>query len=183
MFPPPKEVFGTKVCDADGNPLVVYHGTTASFERFSIDYLLSAGLHFGCCEQANYRIFGLKNARIFPVYLNIRELLDFSGSDLGWERPATTAYALVQCGILTIDQAKVAGLKETDTLQTSWLIDVSEPEAREQNGKLATMIASKGYDGIRYSNMNEPKDGTKRDAYVVFNTKNIFSAFTGRCLG
>jgi hypothetical protein len=89
----------------------------------------------------------------------------------------------VECGILTVDQAKVTGLKETDTLQTSWLIDVSEAEAREQNGKLATMIAAKGYDGIRYSNLNEPKDGRKRDAYVVFNTKDIFSAFTGRCLG
>lgn len=183
MCPPPKAVVGTKVCDADGCPLVVYHGTTACFERFSAEYLLSTGLHFGCPEQANFRVLGLEGARIFPVYLKISEWLDMSGSDLGWEKPATTAYALVQQGIVTLDEVKFTGLKETDTLPTSCRIEVNDEQNREQNRTLTKLIASKGYDGIRYSNMNEPKDGKKRDAYAVFDPTNIFSAVTGRCLG
>jgi len=94
MIPPPSAVSGTKVCDGDENPLVVYHGTTASFDTFSMEYLLSVALHFGCREQANDRIAGLENGRIFPVYLNIQKLLNMTGSDLGWEHPPTTAYAL-----------------------------------------------------------------------------------------
>ena len=54
---------------------------------------------------------------------------------------------------------------------------------REQNRQLVAMMAAKGYDGIRYSNMHEPDDGIKRDAYIIFDPKNIFSALTGQCLG
>ena len=88
MITPPNEVLGTKVCDDHGHPLVVYHGTTISFDRFSMEYLLSVGLHFGCREQANWRIKDRDGARIFPVYLNIRELLNLAGDDLGWQTPS-----------------------------------------------------------------------------------------------
>ena len=68
MCPPREKCFETKVCDADGNPIVAYHGTTKSFERFLADYPLSVGLHFGSCEQANFRVRGRNTPVFFWIF-------------------------------------------------------------------------------------------------------------------
>ena len=148
-----------------------------------MEYLLSAGVHFGCREQANYRIKDRDGARIFPVYLNIQKPLNLTGSDFGWEHPPTTAYTLKQERILTADETNFTGLTEQDTLQTAWKIVLNETEIREQNAKLNTILADKSFDGIFYSNANEPPDGRKRDAYMIFDSSQIFSAVTGQRLG
>ena len=61
---------GTKILDAEGKPLVVYHGTDDVFDTFNPKLTRDIGSHFGAQEQAVK--FG-KN--IMPVYLNIRNPL------------------------------------------------------------------------------------------------------------
>ena len=73
----------------------------------------------------------------------------------------------MQKGILTADEANFTGLTEQDTLQTAWRIKLNETEMREQNAKLNAILADKDFDGILYSNKNEPPGG-RSDAYMIF---------------
>jgi hypothetical protein len=199
MIPPPREVLATKVCDSSGEPLVVYHGTCRTFTTFSSEYLLSVGTHFGCLEQANYRIgfydiqyFGAKTqytcdmqgCRIIPAYLIIKKLIDLRGHDFGWERPAATAYLLTQSGLISAEEASACtGLKETDTLPTAWWIETTPDQMKNQYAALTDILSAKGFDGILYANTNEPRDKKQRDAYLVFRPQQIYSALTGQCVG
>jgi len=89
-----KKWFGdSKVVDENGNPLVVYHGTTEDFDEFK------PYSHFGNAEAANNRIDRPSVARqpkhILPVYLSIQNparLDDAAASDparlmAAWDTP------------------------------------------------------------------------------------------------
>ena len=56
----------SKVVDDNGEPLVVYHGTSAEFTTFKKGR--DSGMHFGTLEQATNR----SSRNIMPVFLNIR---------------------------------------------------------------------------------------------------------------
>jgi hypothetical protein len=65
--------FGNSVVvDESGHPLIVYHGTTATFDRFD-DRQVVAGFHFGSAAQANMRVAGQEGRRIMPVFLSIQK--------------------------------------------------------------------------------------------------------------
>lgn len=77
-----KNWFGeSKVVDAEGKPLVVYHGTTKDFDEFSVTS--DIGFHFGNIEQADAFTrsrFGVKGgANIKPVFLQLKRpmVIDF----------------------------------------------------------------------------------------------------------
>ena len=94
----------SKVVDADGKPLRVYHGTSVNkdflaFKRRPGD----VGIHFGTTGQANDRVSYLtskqgaqehpdKRPRTFPVYLSIQNPLRLT--DLGTWRGDNLFYAL-----------------------------------------------------------------------------------------
>src|SRR5947209_2361520 len=107
MCSPPPQVSKTQVCNSKGDPVVVFHGTTHNFDRFSNDELYSLGNHFGCPDQANHFANGV-GGRIFPVYLQVKSIIDFGSSDLGWGRPRCTAYFLVQHHLIAPEQAKLS---------------------------------------------------------------------------
>lgn len=66
-----KRWFGdSKVVDAEGKPLVVYHGTSADFSVFDTAQSRDIGLHFGTQEQASR--FG---NTMMPVYLSLQNPL------------------------------------------------------------------------------------------------------------
>ena len=87
-----KRWFGaSKVVDAEGNPLVVYHGTSATFDTFDVKESFDGGFHFGTAEAATNRIAdgaGLDPSgwrhelsvypNIMPVYLSIQRPLRLS---------------------------------------------------------------------------------------------------------
>lgn len=52
---------GSKVVDAEGRPLVVYHGTTSAITEFD-DREVVAGFHFGTPAQAGMRVAGYRIA-------------------------------------------------------------------------------------------------------------------------
>ena len=56
----------SKVVDENGEPLVVYHGTSAEFTTFKKGR--DSGMHFGTLEQATNR----SSRYVMPVFLNIR---------------------------------------------------------------------------------------------------------------
>jgi hypothetical protein len=84
-----KRFFGNStVVDANGNPMVVYHGTRAGerFTEFDIDKG-ELGAHFGPSGQANSALgTGMPDSRVIPAYLNISNPVRFK--DMGTWAPS-----------------------------------------------------------------------------------------------
>lgn len=77
-----KRWFGdSKVVDANGEPLVVYHGTTADFsvfDRIKATFgRYGAGFYFGSANTASNRA-DVEGGSVMPVYLNISNPAPFS---------------------------------------------------------------------------------------------------------
>lgn len=171
-----KNWFGdSKVVDAEGKPLVVYHGTYANFDQFDPKLSRDIGIHFGTIGQAQK--FG---DRLLPVYLTIKNPIrvedNFSRENgLG---------AFLEDIYYEID----ATSKETDKLrelaaavERKWSDDRDADNTSikefKQFWKLALKILTRsGYDGIVYRNRVEG-DG---DSYVVFDPSQIKSAIGNR---
>lgn len=130
----------SKVVDASGAPLVLYHSSTADFERFKRSPK-DLGMHFGTAGQALDR-FLLKQHRdpygvalgraapcTLPVYLSIARPLRLP--DLGdWERDTVVGHLP--------DEFTIAELVKACT-----------------HAQLRDLIRSHGYDGIVYTNERE----------------------------
>jgi hypothetical protein len=153
-------------------PLLLYHGTPYFFENFQDSRLTSLGLHFGCREQADWRVRHFREKRIIHSYLRTAQVLDIRGQgDPGWENAAMTWVHLHLStlgrgpkGISAADLAHV-GL-ETDMMAATRSRASKEENARLNNA-LRTLLRQKGYGVVLYSNHNEPRDGIARDAYCV----------------
>ena len=153
----------TKVKDAEGLPLIVYHGTNASFDAFSDSQLQSLGFHCGDIVQANHFAGTDPGARVVPVFLLIRNLIDIRPNDAGFLRPKQTAICLYISDLLTFVEA--ASIIDSNTLS---LVAHSELESQEirqrRNRQITAVLGAKGFDGILYNNRQEPGDGVGRDA-------------------
>ena len=154
----------SKVVDADGKPLVVYHSTAVD-EDFSVFHPNS---HFGTAEQANDRVGEQQDGRLIPVYLSItnpvrmKDYQEWGDGDFWHDRLKDGT--LTQIQVDAID-AKVKDWfsKRDDTIPiettTSWV---------------TTELQRNGYDGIVYSNEFEGSD--KADSYIAFSPTQIKSA-------
>jgi N12 class adenine-specific DNA methylase len=134
---------GSRVVDAKGRPLVLYHGTDQDFDAF--ERTDDIGFHFGTREAAADRLeaygtHGHPPKHVMPVYLRIRNPLRLP--DLGMWEPENVAVALVKAGI--IDQK---------TADRTEIVD------REQ---VREWLAAKGYDAIVYANTVEGSRAVKR---------------------
>lgn len=71
----------SKVVDASGQPLVVYHGTSKNFDTFKLPGRAGSGGNaiFFATEPstANYFTHGAKNARVIPAYIRMENPFDF----------------------------------------------------------------------------------------------------------
>lgn len=129
----------SKVVDEKGEPLVVYHGTTArgGFDIFHVDN--DMGAHFGSADQAFDKSGTL--GHIFPVYLSIKNPLRVR--DSGRFNVFEMADDLFHRGIV--------GQKEFDRIRA---IAEKRP-SRAADVELKRLLQSKGYDGLVYLNRNE----------------------------
>jgi len=153
-----KEWFGnSKVVDADGRPLVVYHGTLSKdFDVFRTNSTKEGGAHFGTAEQANARIDSAapllspdqKPSRIIPVFLRIENPLRLT--DEGYWTQSRIAMGALEAGVLTRDEA-TAVFDGYDTAQNA--------------------LATKGIDGIVYANAAEGEG----DSWIAFEPTQIKS--------
>jgi hypothetical protein len=136
----------SKVVDADGNPLVVYHGTNAlEFSRFK-RRLGDIGIHFGTIGQAEdraaYRDEYMKDhsessngLRLIPVFLSIQNPLRLP--DMGAWNADKLDYKLAD---MFYDAKEIIGRARTANAKTAACRDVIERH---------------GYDGVVYKNEGE----------------------------
>lgn len=82
----------SKVVDADGKPLVVYHGTNADFNEFN------PLQHFGTIRAAGDRLESTagQSESVMPVYLRAKKILDVE--DNGLQTPLEIAIAAKKAG-------------------------------------------------------------------------------------
>ena len=70
-----KRWFGdSKAVDADGNPLVVYHGTHSSFTEFKPNDALGGGMFFSPSPEEAGAFTGATGSNIMPVYLSAQKV-------------------------------------------------------------------------------------------------------------
>jgi hypothetical protein len=170
-----KRWFGdSKVVDGEGKPLVVYHGTNKSFDKFKVDSEL--GAHFGTLEQANSIAKWKSDAVMMPAYLSIKNPLRLQ--DVGGFANSDVFPQLKELGLLPADW--------------KFAYPMSVSAARDA-------IIAAGYDGVVYLNRHEvenfPEDKSvrrmsdaealeilpdARDSFIAFRPEQIKSAIGNR---
>lgn len=206
--------------DDKGKPMVVYHGTKAPNDFSKFDRTSDIGYHFGTQDQAQserfvgynaqqgeppadyYEAEGSRNARVYPVYLDIRNPLIMP--DLGlWpanqtvnvlrnlasDDAATWArrYARAETDDGTpVSERMIKAFKpipetvvediinELDTYDgNNW----EQTQARQINVKYMEIIrkhlANAGYDGIVY--VNEAEGDKEAPSYIAFSPHQVKS--------
>lgn len=144
----------SKVVDAVGKPLVVFHGTERDFSEFNTS---RAGSHFGTAEQANSR--NSNRGQVLSVYLSIQSPARLP--DLNTWSSLSVARALVEGGYIGLgDLQKIEGILDTGKGGVvAWI-------------ELKTILKTYGYDGIVYANKQEGEG----DSYIAFSSLQIKSA-------
>lgn len=145
------------VVDADGKPLVVYHGTAAvdDFSEFA-PMADNLGSHFGTSVHASVRREGAGSHRVIPVYLKIKNLLRLND-------PETNLWA----NAIVAEQLIVKGLLEKEQWD-----ELSDYAPDERGLELIDAIEEAGYDGVVYANEREGYG----DSYIIFDPTTIKSA-------
>jgi phospholipid N-methyltransferase len=191
-----KAWFGdSKVVDENGDPLVVYHGTTNRFNEFDKTKTMDIGIHFGTKEQAN-DFATKKGGHVFPVYLSVKNMLelDFDPTVVdgdqfmyrGFRYYEDTLNRIIEemgmggSGNMNVDKALVLA-EEADTFTE----EASASEDDRLDGldeltipfwrALQDVMEEAGYDGYQYENQLEGDGGV---SYSVFSPTQIKSAIS-----
>jgi hypothetical protein len=163
-----KAWFGdSKVVDENGKPLVVYHGTGATFDTFDTTGGNDLGSHFGTAAQAS-DFTHQEGGQIKPMYLKIASPLRLR--DLGrWGFDE-----------LKPELAKL-GITVEDSPYRPETADSGENYRRKfqrQQENISKALKSAGYDGIVYRNENE--GGDNANSYIIFEPMQAKSATGNR---
>lgn len=130
MKPAFTQWFGdSKVVHAEGEPLVVFHGTRNSFTTFDEDAIAHFGFHFGTKTQAQK--FG---EQLMACHLAIKNPIRLP--DLGMWDFENLARNLDSRGL---------GIINGSDYERAWACN-------DQNAELRKILLEKGYDGIVYRN-------------------------------
>lgn len=189
--------FGSsKIVDANGNPMIKYHGTVADFNEFTKGDI---GYHVGTESQANYRLKSLNivrggkpgqteaGANIMPLYVKAENPLRMS--DVGeWENPI----AIYEEEKELFDELSIKAGYEEGELEGQMndaaeaLDDLPDDQSFKDDtleGKVAMemlvdIIKRNGYDSIVYENYGEiaAGDNNYEDSYIVFDGNQLKSA-------
>lgn len=81
----------SKVVDADGKPLIVYHGTTENFSAFDPDRTIEGGFFFST-DQSEASRFG----DVMPVYLSLSNPLEVDGKTIPVEHELEDIEAIIR---------------------------------------------------------------------------------------
>lgn len=174
-----KRWFGdSKVVDADGKPLVVYHGTNKDVGEFSADSRSTKtgnpnaqlGFFFSpsAAEASRYaKDWGREGGNVMPVYLSIRKPYEMSFKEFddmamaGWRAmqsdPNYDPNEVIKVGDLEGQKRAAAEVRKFEQI------------AREQAAARREELIAQGYDGI----VVRMKAG---DEYIAFDPTQIKSA-------
>ena len=134
----------SKIRDDQGNLLVVYHGTNASFSVFEKGDI---GYHFGTNKQAQEIIDRRGGGHIDQYYLNIKKYLYFSGDPGTWG------------GVYLFDEFMNLVDDDLIDLPSEVLEKLINCEDLNNFGNLfKNTLIENGYDGIVYRNTFEAHD-------------------------
>ena len=188
---------GSKVTGLNGEPLVVFHGSSAIFDIAEIRILS----HFGTCEAAHCRLREGGNHLLFPVYLNIRnplEIMDMNiHSGLEFKKLFTKenyrgADNTANCKIMSPAEIRYCfGHRHTDrfgpekpTIKEFFKrfskasppqIQMPSPISDGWEHRMIKTLQAKGYDGFTYSNQVEDR---KSLSFIIFNAAQILPAIS-----
>ena len=138
-----------------------YHGTRSNFNifRYNPDDI---GFHFGDKKTARERVGRGKGATVMPVYLNIKNALNFD-EDLGaWDGEYICKYMLAH-NLITADEAK-------EILITP---GGYQRDSREKTRRMRQVLRDKGFNTITYPNWYESDGST---SYIMLDQRDIKSA-------
>jgi hypothetical protein len=154
----------SKVVDADGRPMICYHGTFNNFDEFQ------SGSHFGDLKAANTRIDNVRSGGssrftnhlggIIPVYLRIQNplrIVDNAG--------LTDGFDLVTAALT----AQAISKEESEDCERN-----SAPVVAKR--RLFNLLSKKGYDGMVYKNTVEGN----ADSWIVFYPSQVKSIYNQR---
>lgn len=139
-----------------GQLIPVYHSTNAVFDNFEKGDI---GFHFGSYSQALKRAEDnrFNNPIFVKAYLNIKNPLEVDADFYGWNA-FQIGQKLSQMGIITQEE----GLSYSKQ---------NNSDVNDSNKKLVSLLKSKGYDGIVYSNT---KESLNSKSYIAFDNAQIF---------
>jgi len=127
----------SKVLDENGEPLVVYHGTTKDFNVFKSGEF---GSHFGNKSQAEFVIWRNKY--------------------LGWDNRLISAYLNIRNPLMMVDRARWQTSNILRSLSRDGIIDKSDYDKEKyvDDETAKSLLKEKyGFDGISYYNKVEGK--------------------------
>lgn len=153
-----RELSDTKIKDAKGRLLAVYHATASDFDVFDKG---DVGFHFGTAEQAQMRanVKQIDNPRYIRAYLNVKNPIYSPRDTMGWHA-AATALNLWSLNILT----------DSETTEIKELAQKNNDEYHSDAAvRLREILMEKGYDGIIYPNGHEGEGWS----YIVFRDDQI----------
>lgn len=152
-----KHWFGdSKVVDADGKPLVVYHGTNRNISEFNTDPENTVERkRIGAYFTANPRFAGMYGDNVMSVYLSIKNPLDITGMDA---KEAIDALPVSE----RLKKEMRAAFRGSEYSQYG-LIETAQRDGVRQ------ALEADGYDGVKYT------EGYA-DAFIVFHPEQIKSA-------
>lgn len=177
----------SKVVDANGNPMIVYHGTHFGFEFDTFDTLNNSkdlGSHFGTDVQANARLFPrpdfpptdaqLMGARLMPVYLSVQNPLVLEKDPGGFRGPE-----LSQVLIDSNDpRLQFIGQSLRDKINAIPYGRFSEEWLDALMNTTVDTLEGHGFDGIKYRNQYEGKNyGVEDWSWMTWDPAKIKSVF------
>ena len=173
-----KKWFGdSKVVDAEGNPLVVYHASTSPIDEFKPKNYGTAGDHsyfyFAASESWSKKFardsLGVDKPSMHKVYLSIKNPLDLRGESRtpsGW----IDFFDGIGVGVSDKLQSKLNAAPAKQEIAAWQLLRFDTP----QNGAMRERLIDSGYDGIIMSDVVRGK--TDNTTFVSFNPTQIKSA-------
>lgn len=171
-----KKWFGdSKVVDADGKPLRMYHGTTADFDEFEREGL---GAHFTADRSlaSGFAEWKPEGGNVMPAYLAVRNPLRVKDHGGNHADARNVAESFVEQGVLPagyLDDAFYARLMQDGALGNS---EKFEQNNAKELTRIRKLIKAKGYDGLVYENTAEGGG----DAWVPFSPEQIKSSTGNR---
>ena len=180
----------SRVLDASGRPLVVWHASSADaeeFDEFDLDRAFDIGVHFGTHEAASS--FGGEPR---PYFLKIERPLrlidpgDWIGATADSTLEQLLRLRLIDQRVYEALSERIADRKAELRIQWTgheeWLKDSDNRQEREwvrfraEAGKqIAALIKRAGYDGVVYDNTVEGGE-----SYMVFEPTQIKAAVGNR---
>lgn len=173
-----KKWFGnSKVVDAEGNPLVVYHASTSPIDEFKPKNYGTAGDHsyfyFAASESWSKKFakdsLGVDKPSMHKVYLSIKNPLDLRGESRtpgGW----IDFFDGIGVGVSDKLRSKLNAAPAKQEIAAWQLLRFDTP----QNGAMRERLIDSGYDGIIMSDVVRGK--TDNTTFVSFNPTQIKSA-------